>query len=48
MISIPPTWRLVLFIAALGLLPTLVFLNWLARQWARSYMCARLRGWWRS
>jgi hypothetical protein len=48
MISLPPTWRLVLFIAAVGLLPTLMFVNWLARQIARSYLGARLRGWWRS
>jgi hypothetical protein len=48
MIDLPPTWRLVLFVAAVGLLPTLVLVNWLARQWARSYLGARLRGWWRS
>lgn len=48
MISLPPTWRLVIFIAAVGLLPTMVFMSWLARQWAGSCMCARLRGWWRS
>jgi len=48
MISLPPMWRLVLFVAAVGLLPTLVFVNWLARQLARSYLGARLRGWWRS
>jgi hypothetical protein len=48
MISLPPTWRLVLFVAAVGLLPILVFVHWLARQWARSYVAARLRGWWRS
>jgi hypothetical protein len=48
MINLPPTWRLVLFAAAVSLLPTLMFTNWIARQWARSYMAARLRGWWRS
>jgi hypothetical protein len=45
MISLPPTWRLVVFVAALGLLPSLLFVNWLARQCARSYLCARVRGW---
>jgi hypothetical protein len=48
MISLPPMWRLVLFVAAIGLLPTLVVLNCLAHQLARSYLGARLRGWWRS
>jgi hypothetical protein len=48
MISLPPTWRLVLLVAAVGFLPTLMSVNWLARQWARSYLGARLRGWWRS
>lgn len=48
MIDMPPTWRLVLFVGAVGLLPTLLFVNWLARQWTRSYLAARLRGWWRS
>jgi hypothetical protein len=48
MIDLPLTWRLVIFIAAVGLLPALVFANWLVRQWARSYLGARLRGWWRS
>jgi hypothetical protein len=47
-ISLPPTWRLVLFAAAVGLLPTLLLAHWLARHWARSYLAARLRGWWRS
>jgi len=37
---------LVLFVVAVGFLPTLVFANWMARQLARSYMGARLRGWW--
>jgi hypothetical protein len=46
MISLPPTWRLVVFVAALGLLPTLLFVNWLARQCARSYLGAPVRGWW--
>jgi hypothetical protein len=32
------TWRLALFIVAAGFLLTLVFANWVARQWARSYM----------
>jgi hypothetical protein len=47
-IDLPLTWRLVLFVAAVGLLPTLVLVNWLAQQWARSVLGARLRGWWRS
>jgi len=47
-IGLPPTWRLVVFVAAVGLLPTLMLVHWLARQWARSYLGARLRGWWRS
>jgi hypothetical protein len=48
MISLPPVWRLVLFGAAVALLPMLVFVNWLTRRLARSYLGARLRGWWRS
>jgi len=47
-ISLPPTWRLVLLVAAVVLLPALVFVQWLVRQLARSYLGARLRGWWRS
>jgi hypothetical protein len=48
MINLPPTWRLVLFVAAVGVLPTLMFVNWIAQQLARSILGARLRGWWRS
>jgi hypothetical protein len=48
MIDLPSTWRLVLFVGAVGLLPTFILVNWLARQWTRSYLGARLRGWWRS
>jgi hypothetical protein len=48
MIDLPPTWRLVLFVAAVGLLPTLVFVQWAARQLAHSILGARLRGWWQS
>jgi len=42
MIYVPSTWRLVLFVGAVGLLLTLLFVNWLARQWTRSYLGARL------
>lgn len=53
MINLSPTWRLVLLVAAVGLVPTLVFANWLSQQWTRSYLGARWRvagwrGWWRS
>jgi hypothetical protein len=47
-IGLPPIWRLVLLVAAVGLLPTLILVDWAARQLARSYLGARLRGWWRS
>jgi hypothetical protein len=48
MIDLTPTWRLVLFVAAVGLLPTLVFVQWAAHQLACSILGARLRGWWQS
>jgi hypothetical protein len=48
MIDLPQMWRLVLFVAAVGLLPTFVFVHWLTRRLARSYLGAWLRGWWRS
>jgi hypothetical protein len=48
MIDVPDTWRLVLLLGAVGVLPTLIVVNWLAHQWTRSCLGARLRGWWRS
>jgi len=46
MIDLPQTWRVVLLIAALGLVPMLLVAQWAAGQLSRSYLGARLRGWW--
>src|SRR5262249_30463689 len=47
-IGLSLAWRLALLVAAVGLLPTVILVNWVARQVARSCLGARLRGWWRS
>jgi len=46
MINMPLIWRLVILIAAVGLVPALMLAQWVAHHWSRSYAGARLRGWW--
>ena len=42
MIHLPLLWRAMVLMAAVGLVPMLMFTHWVVRQWSRSYLGARL------
>ncbi|MGQ0776126.1 MAG: hypothetical protein ACT4NY_17160 [Pseudonocardiales bacterium] len=47
MIDLDPWWRLVIVAAALGVLPLLLALGWVARRIRDSCTAVLLRSWWR-